>query len=73
MVLNKLLTPTTEALNSQTEELEPGLTHKGKEKEWNKIEAKQWRDRTDMELEGNWVGIHVREKRQETDSVTHTE
>lgn len=55
------------------EDLEPGLTDEGKEKEWDKIEAKQWRDRTDTELEDNWVGTHVREDRQETDWIMHTE
>lgn len=43
MVLNKLLTPTTQALSSQTEKLEPGLTGEGKEKGRDKIETKQWR------------------------------
>lgn len=44
LVLNKHLTPTTYR-----------LTREGKEKERDKIEAKQWRARTDKELEGNRV------------------
>lgn len=55
-------TPTTEALSSQPEKLQPGLTG---ERKRDKTEAKQWRDRTDKEMESNWVRAQVKEDRRE--------